>query len=78
MEREGSLLVRILSDWASIHKRAGALSRVGGGCITVMFYSEICCSDFDSSGDFFVVENNYAKRTKTKTPTNIMKCTKKI
>ena len=56
MEREGSLLVRILSDWASIHKRVGALSRVGGGCITVMFYSEICCSDFDSSGYFFLLK----------------------
>jgi len=44
--------------------------------ITVKFYSGISCSHFDSSGE--VLENNYAKETQSREPTNIMKYTKNL
>jgi len=63
-ESEGCVFGGFLFDWAIIHKTAGALSGVRGGCINVKFYSEISCSDFDICGEF--LENNYAKKTQSK------------
>ena len=65
-----------LSDWANIHKTARAISRVSGGSITVKFYVEISCNDFDNSGE--LLQNNYAKETRSIEPTNIMKYTKNL
>jgi hypothetical protein len=70
------MLARFLSDWASIYKTARALSRARGGCVTVRFYSAISCRDFDSSGE--LLENNYAKETQSREPTNIMKYRKNL
>jgi len=64
VEIEGCVLGSFLFDWAIIHKTAGALSAVRGGCINVKFYSEVSCSDFDSCGVF--LENNYAKKTQSR------------
>jgi hypothetical protein len=54
--RERGALARFLSVWANIHKTASVLSKVRRWCVTVEFYSEISCSDFDSSGE--LLENN--------------------
>ena len=76
VEKEGGVLARFSSDWENIHKTASALSRVSGGCITVKFYSGNSCSYFDSSGE--LLENNYAKKTQSREPTNIIKYTKNL
>jgi len=65
-----------LSDWANIHKTARVLSRVREACITVKFYSEISCSDFNGNDELLVYI--YAKKKQSSEPTNIMKYTKNL
>ena len=72
VEREGGLLVRFLSDWANIHKTARTLSRVRGGCITVRFTVKSAAA----TGE--LLENNYAKKTQSREPTNILKYMKNL
>jgi len=60
---KGVFWVVFLFHWAIIHKTAGALPGVRGGCINVKFYSEIGCSVFDSCGE--ILENNYATKTQS-------------
>ena len=69
IERKVVCWLGFVSDWASIHKTARALSRARGGCVTVKFNSGIICSDFDSSGE--LLENNYVKETQSRKQTNI-------
>ena len=76
VETKGCVLGRVLADWEIIQKVRGALSAVRGWCTDVTFYSKISCSDFDSCGEF--LENNYAKKTQAREPTNIMKYTKSL